>query len=149
MMWFGVSATGVALSSSVGAFAIRMRYIGGVMPAEGSVMFSALTGVIEGIATSGIATMLMTAVFFWRRAGRVGRPSGLHVARLLLWLPPSMRDDAEGLIREFADVRDRDRARGGAPWWTMLKCAWFLACYVLRAALALAFAALVGRLLRL
>jgi hypothetical protein len=134
----------IAFVSGVGLLVVGQHPINEPMPSETSRMIWTF---LAGAATSVVAGLPLVALAIWRRMSRRWGGGGLQ--RLLEWLPPSMRDDAEGLMREFADVRDRDRARGGAPWLTLLKCGWFLTVYVLRTAIGLAFAALIGRLLRL
>jgi hypothetical protein len=136
-------AVGVVLCGAIALRTLASIPLYGPMPVEIARLMEALwAGVGAGVAslTSG------AAVAAWRARRVADLPSA--VARLLQWLPRSMRDDAEGLIREFADVRDDDRRRGRFRVWTVLKCGWFMAVYVLRAAIALAFAELVGRLLR-
>jgi predicted metal-binding membrane protein len=94
---------------------------------------------------AAVLTSLAAGLTIWEIGLVRIRP--LRVEAFLVLLPPSMRPDAEGMIREFADVRDADRAAGVGPWITNLKCAWYLFVYVARSFISAVLEAVIGRLL--
>lgn len=69
------------------------------------------------------------------------------VQALLAFLPRSIRDDAEGMIREFAERRDGHRAAGRGTWFTVAVCGWDFIGYVVRSATYVVFTKLLGKLI--
>ncbi len=74
-------------------------------------------------------------------------PIASRVQALLAWLPRSIRDDAEGMIREFAELRDAHQAAGRGNWFTVAVCGWDFLGYVVRSATNVVFTKALGKLI--
>jgi hypothetical protein len=53
------------------------------------------------------------------------------VTSLLNCFPRAIRDDAEGMFREFVELRRREREAGRPLWRTAIKCTWYVSAFLI------------------